>query len=96
MSDNIRNGIAYGCHVELAEDEQPDDCVVDYGAYGDCIHGHYRNGQPRRTKWTCKYWRPIDAALSQDTPSLPLKPQEAVKPAGVSPSAPAGTLSEAE
>jgi hypothetical protein len=36
----------------------------------------------------------IDAALSQDTHSLPLKPQEAVKPAGCTPhSAPAGTNS---
>lgn len=44
------------------------------------------------------YYAAIDAALSQDTPSLPLKPQEAVKPAGSStpPSTPAGTNSEAQ
>jgi hypothetical protein len=42
-----------------------------------------------------QYRELIDAALSQDTHSLPLKPQEAVKPAVETPQAPAaGTNSD--
>lgn len=41
----------YGCSVDLAEDETPDGCVLDYGAPEECIHA-----SKRRIKWTCPYW----------------------------------------
>jgi len=41
----------YGCTVDLASDEEPDGCVLDYGAPTDCMHA-----KNRRTKWTCSYW----------------------------------------
>ncbi len=42
----------YGCVVDLAPDEEPDDCVLDYGAPGDC-----NLASRRRTKWSCSMWR---------------------------------------
>ena len=50
----------YGCTVDLALDEEPDGCVLDYGAPTDCIYA-----KARRTKWTCPFWQlrsaPADA-----------------------------------
>lgn len=42
----------YGCVVDLAPDEEPDGCVLDYGAPSDCMYA-----KSRRTKWTCPMWR---------------------------------------
>lgn len=60
-----KNGVLFGCHVDLADDEEPDGCVIDYGEPLDCVFGFFAHGRPRRSKWTCKYWRPVDAALSK-------------------------------
>jgi hypothetical protein len=67
--DNTKNGVRYGCHVDLLDGEEPDGCGVDFGAYEDCTYGTYKDGKPRRTKWTCKYWRPVSAALQPATDS---------------------------
>lgn len=57
----------YGCTVELDPGEEPDSCVLDYGAPSDCTHA-----KNRRVKWTCPYWRlksaydaEVDDALSR-------------------------------
>ena len=50
-SERAANEHLYGCCVELADDEFPDDCVLEYGAPGDCIHA-----LRRKVKWTCPYW----------------------------------------
>lgn len=55
-----RNGVAYGCHADLADGEEPDDCVIDYGSPGDCIHATFANGRNRTSVWTCRYWRPTE------------------------------------
>jgi hypothetical protein len=47
-------GIAYGCHVDLAPDEQPDGCVIDDGIRRDCVYA-----VRHRTREGCKYWLPI-------------------------------------
>lgn len=49
----------YGCHVDLAPDEKPDDCVLSYGAPGDCIYGFTSPRRPRKSPHTCKYWRKV-------------------------------------
>lgn len=52
-------GVKYGCHIELAEGEEPDGCVKDYGADKDCIYA------PRhRTREACKFWRPTTGRLA--------------------------------
>jgi hypothetical protein len=45
-------GVGYGCHVDLAEDESPDGCVIDQGARGDCIYA-----SRHRTREGCAHWR---------------------------------------
>lgn len=59
MADDVKNGKCYGCHVDLAPDEQPDGCVVDYGAHSDCMYATFASGRKRRSKWTCEHWLPI-------------------------------------
>ena len=49
-------GIEYGCHMDLAPGEEPDDCVinsVDGYIREDCIHGH-----KHRTREGCPHWQP--------------------------------------
>jgi hypothetical protein len=52
----------YGCHVDLCEGEKPDDCVISYGAHGDCTFGHTPSGRPRRHPHTCKHWQKVLAS----------------------------------
>lgn len=49
----------YGCHIELAAGEAPDDCVLNYDAPADCRFGHTESGRVRRHPHTCPYWKPI-------------------------------------
>lgn len=44
--------VKYGCHVDLYDVEQPDDCVIDSGRHHDCIYA--KKGM---RKEQCKYWR---------------------------------------
>lgn len=50
----------YGCHVDLAKDEEPDGCVIEYGAHSDCLYAIFPSGRLRRTPRTCKWWRKIE------------------------------------
>ena len=59
MSTNIKNGVEYGCHVELDFGEKPDDCVLDLGENEYCMFATLESGRPRRSKWTCEYWKKI-------------------------------------
>jgi len=47
----------YGCHCELEDDQEPDECVIDLDGYtrNDCVHA-----QKGINKEDCKYWKPID------------------------------------
>ena len=54
-----RNGKTYGCHVDLSDDEEPDGCVIDY-RHADCAFGTYASGNRRKTRWTCRYWKPVE------------------------------------
>ena len=53
------SGVKYGCHVDLADDEQPDGCVIEYGGHRDCIYATFPSGRLRRTPRTCRFWKPI-------------------------------------
>lgn len=53
----------YGCTVDLAPDEEPDGCVLDYGAPSDCTYA-----RARRTKWTCPMWR-LKSEFAGSTPN---------------------------
>lgn len=65
MTDNIRDGVVFGCHRELGPGEAPDECVLDSPSYNgsdDCVHKgcHARIiVDLRMTKWNCEHWRPI-------------------------------------
>lgn len=48
-------GIRYGCHIDLAEDEEPDGCVKDYGVDSDCTYA-----KKHRTREGCIYWRRVE------------------------------------
>ena len=46
--------VKYGCHVDLYDVEQPDDCVIDSGRHNDCIYA--KEGM---RKEQCEYWRVV-------------------------------------
>lgn len=53
------SGVRYGCHVDLSDEQEPDGCVLDYGAPQDCTHAHRL-----RSREGCRYWR---AVISEST-----------------------------
>lgn len=55
----IRDGKTYGCHIDLADDETPDGCVLDEGRMEDCLHGTLGSGRERKSRWTCPYWKVV-------------------------------------
>ena len=55
----IKDGKTYGCHIDLLDGDEPDGCVLDYGAPDDCTMGRTPSGRARRSKWTCKYWKDV-------------------------------------
>ena len=44
----------YGCHVDVEQGVQPDDCVIDEDRHHECIYA-----KPGMRKEQCKYWRII-------------------------------------
>ena len=54
---------AYRCHVDLSDDEEPDDCVLNYGTRDDCVYA-----ARRRVPHTCKYWRKVAPHTPKDRP----------------------------
>jgi len=66
MIDSIRDFIKkvednrpYGCHCDLCDGDEPDECVIDTGRPDDCVEAMWlvREG---KTKLNCKYWKPIE------------------------------------
>jgi hypothetical protein len=47
-------GVRYGCHVDLAEDEEPDGCVKDIGDDFGCVYA-----RRHKTREACRYWLPV-------------------------------------
>lgn len=45
----------YGCHIDLEENMEPDNCVIDSGDFDDCVHA--RKGMKKED---CKYWKKIE------------------------------------
>lgn len=54
----IRDGVEYGCHCDLCDDEDADGCVIDYGSHEDCMFA-FINGKKRRSRWTCAEWKRV-------------------------------------
>lgn len=52
----IKHPVAYGCHIDLGPNEQPDGCVLDGGNRNDCFYA-MRFGDKAREK--CGEWKPI-------------------------------------
>ena len=44
--------LKYGCHCDLEEGMEPDDCVIDHGRISLCIYA-----KENMRKEQCKYWR---------------------------------------
>jgi hypothetical protein len=57
----VRDGIAYGCHVELFSTVtgEPDGCCAMDDHHSNCIYGTTPGGKVRQSRWTCKYWRKV-------------------------------------
>lgn len=45
-------GKKYGCHCDLEEDMEPDECVIDIGERLNCVHA-----KDIEAKEQCEYWR---------------------------------------
>ena len=54
-----KNWPEYGCHVEMAEGEKPDECVLMVSSHEDCIYAKTPSGRPRKSPHTCKYWKKV-------------------------------------
>jgi len=52
VSERAAKEHLYGCHIDLAPDEEPGQCVIEFGDHWACDLA-----EKRRTKWTCPYWR---------------------------------------
>ena len=46
--------VKFGCHVDLAEGDEPDGCVLDIGDVDGCVFA-----SQVKCKEACKYWRQI-------------------------------------
>ena len=46
--------VKYGCHVEICQGVEPDECVIDTGDFDDCIYA--KEGM---RKEQCCYWRVV-------------------------------------
>lgn len=51
FSTNRISTLRYGCHVDLGEHDEPDECVIDLGRPHECV---YAKGI---RKEQCVYWR---------------------------------------
>jgi hypothetical protein len=60
----------FGCHCDLEDHMEPDDCVIGTSCAGDCAYAHRH-----ANKEACEYWQPIKIAAA---PS-PLPPKEETK-----------------
>ena len=54
----IRNGAEYGCHCDIADDEDVDGCVIDSNAHEECIFAYIKD-KKRRSRWTCSEWKRV-------------------------------------
>lgn len=48
------NNIRYGCHCDLEEGQEPDDCVINFGAHDSCVNARI-GMRPEQ----CEHWRQI-------------------------------------
>lgn len=44
----------FGCHIDLFDDDEPDECVIDTGDYENCVCA--KEGMKKED---CKYWQEI-------------------------------------
>lgn len=44
--------VIYGCHLDLEDGQEPDDCVIDSGRHSDCTYA-----KPGMRREQCPYWR---------------------------------------
>ena len=51
--------IEYGCHCDVFDDEEPDECVIPSGRINDC---HYARTRKYTAPEQCPEWRPIKKA----------------------------------
>lgn len=58
----VIDGHVHACHVDSSENPKylPDGCVLSQGLPEGCGCGTLGNGQTRKTKWTCPFWRRVD------------------------------------
>ena len=54
----------YGCHVDLEEGQEPDNCVLDGG---DVEHCFYAKTYGENARQKCKEWKPIKFQKQEPT-----------------------------
>jgi hypothetical protein len=54
--DAQKRGVRYGCHADLFDGEEPDDCVIGTMNHADCV---FASRHDRREE--CRYWQPVTA-----------------------------------
>ncbi len=47
-------GVKFGCHIEIADGEEPDGCVKDWGDENGCVYA-----SRHKTREGCRYWQMV-------------------------------------
>ncbi len=55
----LRNGVEYGCHLDLSDGEKPDACVISSSDHWGCVYATFKSGRKRTSQWTCSHWKPV-------------------------------------
>ena len=50
------DSVKFGCHCDIFDDQEPDECVLDLGCSDDC---HYTKSGKVTSKEQCSEWKPI-------------------------------------
>ena len=54
--------VKFGCHCDVFDDEEPDECVIPSGRINDC---HYARTRKYTAPEQCPEWRPIKKARGE-------------------------------
>mgnify|MGYP003349255732 CR=1 FL=1 len=55
----LTGDVRYGCHCDVFDDDEPDECVIQSGRIEDC---HYARTRKYTAPEQCPEWRPIKKA----------------------------------
>lgn len=52
--DKLGGDLKFGCHCDLDDETEPDECVIGTASADDCI-----NARGKTSKFQCSEWKPV-------------------------------------